>query len=64
MQLGEKERVGDDEIEGQVFSRSGVEMVRIPSTLKEIRTATFFQCTTLKSVEFSEGLEKIDEAAF
>ena len=63
-QLGEKERVGNDELEGQVFSRSGIETIRIPSTLKEVKTATFFQCKMLKSVEFSEGLEKIDEAAF
>lgn len=56
----------DDEKEfrGIAFCQSGIKSIRIPSTLKVIEVATFSSCWALKSVEFSEGLEKIGIAAF
>lgn len=47
-----------------MFAESGVESIKIPSTLKVIETATFFKCENLKKVEFSKGLEKICAIAF
>ena len=49
---------------GMVFAGSGLESIRIPSTLKVIELQTFFECKKLKSVEFSEGLEEIRPLAF
>lgn len=40
--LGEMDRVNGEQMEGQVFCRSGIESVRIPSTLKTIQTGMFF----------------------
>lgn len=47
-----------------VFACSGLESVRIPSTLKEISALTFSMCGNLKCVELSEGLEVIGTSAF
>lgn len=47
-----------------VFAMSGLEKVRIPSTLKAIEGRTFFKCEKLRSVHFSEGLKKIRFSAF
>ena len=54
----------EKELRGMVFTRCGIENIRIPSTLKVIEAATFCGCMSLKSVEFSEGLEKIGVGAF
>ena len=42
----------------------GIVSVRIPSTVRIIESNAFASCNTLKEVHFSEGLEKIGEAAF
>ena len=54
----------EKELRGMVFAGSGIESIRIPSTLKVIEAVTFCGCMSLKSVEFSEGLEKIGVGAF
>ena len=41
-----------------------MESIRLPSTLKVIEINTFSDCKDLKSVEFSEGLERIELGAF
>ena len=52
------------EYTGMAFETCGIESVRIPSTLKVIEAGTFSCCKNLKSVEFSEGLERIGIASF
>ena len=47
-----------------VFEESGLESVRLPSTLKVVEVKTFAKCKDLKSVEFSEGLKRIELMAF
>ena len=49
---------------GAAFYQSGIERIRIPSTLKEIKFETFSNCKSLRHVEFSEGLERICACAF
>ena len=41
-----------------------MESIELPSTLKIIEVSTFSGCKNLKSVEFSEGLERIELGAF
>ena len=62
--LGEKVRFGRREFDGEVFFKSGIEHIRIPSSVKAIEICTFSLCDSLKTVEFSEGLEKICVGAF
>ena len=62
--LGGKWDNGGESLEASVFCRSGIEGVRVPSTLKTIEAGTFADCQNLKSVEFAEGLEKIGPRAF
>lgn len=62
--LGPKEVVGSDEEEGYVFSKTGLESVALPSTLREVPQNTFWACEDLQSVRFAEGLEKIGVNAF
>lgn len=47
-----------------VFSSSGLRSITIPPTLKEIGDETFSDCRHLKTVQFSEGLQKICHSAF
>ena len=47
-----------------VFEESGLENIKLPSTLKVVEANTFAKCSDLKSVEFSEGLERIELMAF
>lgn len=47
-----------------VFENSGLRKIRLPSTLEVIGESTFCMCAHLRSVEFSEGLRKIDVDAF
>lgn len=62
--LGEKWLVDGKEYRGMAFSGSGLERANIPSTLKEIEEETFLDCKNLRSVQFSEGLERIGARAF
>lgn len=62
--LGEHWNKYGDEFEGMAFAQSGIESIRIPSTLATIGPLTFLKCKNLKRIEFSEGLERIGPAAF
>lgn len=62
--LGERWNDGEEEHAGEVFAESKIESIQIPSTLTIIEVGTFSKCEQLKSVEFSEGLEKIGAKAF
>ena len=62
--LGVGQKTDEEQPEGEVFFGSGIESVKIPSTLKVIEAKTFFKCESLKRVEFSEGLETIRSDAF
>ncbi len=52
------------EIGEDAFEASDVVDVAIPSTVKKIDTDGFYNCTKLKNVYFSEGLEEIGQDAF
>ena len=58
------ERCEEGKLRGGAFSDSGIESVRIPSTLRAIEACTFADCKKLKSMELSEGLAEIGPAAF
>ena len=62
--LGERWNDGYKEHISEVFAESGIENLKLPSTLKTIEANTFYKCEQLRSVEFSEGLEKIGAKAF
>ncbi|MCQ2552814.1 MAG: leucine-rich repeat domain-containing protein, partial [Clostridia bacterium] len=55
---------GLTEIGGSAFSRSGIESIIIPSSVRTIGKYAFDHCPNLKSVKLSNGLEIIDEFAF
>lgn len=63
-QLGAQSHDGNEDFIGYVFTASALESVRLPSTLKVIREGTFRECKNLRSVEFADGLEKIETGAF
>ena len=62
--LGEKVAIDEHDWEGGVFYGSGVESVRIPSTLKRLERRTFYGCENLKSVYIPEGVERVGEECF
>ena len=62
--LGTHETVGEDKFNGEVFDRSALETIRLPSTLEVVEEFTFMECKNLRSVEFAEGLKRIDAYAF
>ena len=62
--LGPRDSIQAEVVEGRVFSDTGIESIRLPSTLKVIEAHMFCNCNELKSVEFAEGLEKISLGAF
>ena len=62
--LGAKETVNGREYEGSVFEWSGVQHIRIPSTLKRLEPETFWLCKNLKSVEIPNGVEYIGKDCF
>ena len=49
---------------GYAFAESGLESVRIPSTLRVLCAYSFLRCGALKAAELSEGLLKIGVCAF
>lgn len=51
-------------MEDSVFAKSALETIKLPSTLKVVEKDTFRQCASLRTVEFSEGIEKIGITAF
>lgn len=62
--LGANEQVKKKEVSGASFASSALESIRLPSTLKVLEGATFAECKSLRTVEFSEGLETIGPQAF
>ena len=62
--LGERWRGGTTQLEGMAFAASGVESVRVPSTLRVLEAQTFYGCKNLKSAELAERLAKIGVGAF
>lgn len=62
--LGAKEQANENEEEGYVFAGSGLRSVSLPSTLKSVPQNTFWECKSLRSVQFAEGLEYIGLSAF
>ena len=47
-----------------VFQQSGLERVKLPSTLKVIKNEAFMSCANLKSVRLPDGLVEIGLRAF
>lgn len=47
-----------------IFSGSGLQVVELPSTLREIGHGTFQNCKNLQSVKFPSGLKRICCSAF
>lgn len=62
--LGIMEQDSDGELAGMAFAESGIESVQIPATLRKLEKRTFFQCRSLQSAEFSNGLAEIGAEAF
>ena len=62
--LGDRWDDGEQEYIGLVFFESGIERVRIPSTLKVLEEGTFHSCKNLKNVEARQGLECIEKDCF
>lgn len=55
---------GVTEIGAGAFLNSGVQTIRLPNSLKTIRTKAFAGCTELKTITIPEGVEQIETAAF
>lgn len=49
---------------GDVFARSGIASIRLPSSLKRIEKGTFYKCRNLKSITLPQQLEVIDSKSF
>lgn len=62
--LGAREIVDRYNFEGQVFARSAIESVTLPSTLKRIEKETFLECKNIKKIEIPSGVEYIGEYCF
>ena len=62
--LGAYENANGKDYEGWVFAETPLEVIRLPASLKTVELNTFVRCVQLKSVQFSEGLEKISRFAF
>lgn len=62
--LGPQEAGGGDVFEGWVFARSGLEAIKLPSTLAVVPQGTFYQCRSLKALETPEGLRTVCGYAF
>lgn len=55
---------GVTEIGNGAFLGAGIVSIRLPNSLKYIRTKAFAQCNLLKSITIPEGVEQIETAAF
>lgn len=58
------EFAGVEEIPSYLFTRSSIEKVTIPSTIKKIGNYAFQNCTNLKEVILRDGLEEIGTYVF
>lgn len=50
---------GTEYIGNRCFQDSGIEQIKLPSTLKKIDAYTFCDCKSLKDVEIPNGVEHI-----
>ena len=62
--IGKKETISGEICEGNAFWGSGIESIRLPSTVKRLEAMTFCNCHALRSVEISDGLEYIGRECF
>ena len=62
--LGAKKKFNGIDFNGKVFADSGIESIRLPSTLRNIGDNLFKNCKKLKQVEFPQQLESIGERSF
>lgn len=62
--LGTNEYLSDDIPLYGVFEESGVECVKLPSTLKKIEYSTFTDCESLKSINLPNKLGYIGKKCF
>ena len=62
--LGKKETTDGEEYEGRVFANSGIESIRLPSSLSRIEVGMFYQCKNLRSVSVSNGVKYIGKECF
>lgn len=53
---------GVTEIKAFAFANSEIESVSFPDSLKKIEKHAFYECSRLKSVDFGNGIKKIDGA--
>ena len=60
MQLNE----GLEKLGRYAFHYSGIESIRLPSTLKRIEVMTFYHCKNLRSVDIPNGVEYIGKECF
>ena len=62
--IGTDEYKDDDDTGSGAFEDSGLRKIRLSSTIKRIGFSAFKDCKSLRTVEFSEGLEVIGTQAF
>ena len=62
--LGIEDQSLDQSVFYGVFQESGLERVKLPSTLMVIEKQTFMGCGSLRSVQFPDGLTEIGLRAF
>lgn len=62
--LGTDEYAHTEQLRFGTFSESGIEKIRLPSTLKVIEACAFYDCKKLKSIQLPEGLVKIEKKCF
>ena len=62
--LGIDEPGPDKDKSSGVFEDSGLERVRLSSTLKRIEFSAFLGCARLRNIDFPEGLEYIGPSSF
>lgn len=55
---------GVTEIGNGAFLGAGIEAIRLPNSLKTIKTKAFAQCASLKTITIPEGVEQIETAVF
>ena len=62
--LGTREHTKEDARDFGVFQESGLERVRLPSTLRRIEHRAFMFCGGLETVDLPDGLECMEKCCF
>ena len=55
---------GLEKLGENAFYSSGIESIRLPSTLKRIEAKTFYGCKNLRSIEIPDNVEYVREGCF